>query len=188
MATHFNNIDSPSVQTDVSDLDTNKVFECFNDDPSFKADLQAATVLLVPSDLRPEYEGPVFPTSTREVFRLLSEKLDGQAVVNAAVRDEDYIEFSYRSEDILLPILYIANSVLLPLVISVLGSYLYNCLKRPNGEQSDGTVKSELHFMKGDETQLYFKYEGPADTFERIALEHFEDLGLTISEGEDTTC
>ena len=71
MATHFNNIDSPSVQTDVSDLDTNKVFEYFNGDPSFKADLQAATVLLVPSDLRPEYEGPVFPASTREVFRLL---------------------------------------------------------------------------------------------------------------------
>ena len=188
MSTHFNNNDSPSVQTSASELDINKLFEGFNNDPSFKSELQTASVLLIPSDLKPEYEGPVFPTSTREVFGRLSRELDGQAIVNATVKDEDYFEFEYRSEDILLPIIFVANSVLLPLVITVLGSFLYDCLKRPNGEKAEGTVKSELHFVTGDEEQLHFKYEGPADTFERIALQKLQDTGVEVNEGGEETC
>ncbi|MYC08245.1 MAG: hypothetical protein F4X57_13925 [Chloroflexi bacterium] len=188
MNTQFNNSANLSVELSASELDTNLLFEDFNDDPSFKAELQAATVLLIPSDLKPEYEGPVFPASTREIFRILSEELKGRAVVNSPIKDEDYVEFEYRSEDILLPVLFIGKLILLPLVISVLGTFLHDRLKKPNIEKSDNTVKSEIHFVHSNGTQLHFKYDGPADTFERTAMEHFENLGLTVSGGESTSC
>ena len=188
MVTHFERNNRPYAQISPSELDIDGIIVSFVDYPEFKDEIQSATVLILPSDLSPEHEGPVFPTSTSGVFDLLNTELGDRAIVNAAVRDEDYVEFDYHSEDIILPILFVAQGVLLPLVIEVLASFLYDCLKRDGGGESEDTVKSEIHVKAKDGTQLMYKYEGPAGTFERTASQHFRDLGLIRDEGGDTSC
>ena len=172
-----------SIQMGVSDLDLNVILARFDNDPTFKSELQSADVLLIPTDLSHEYDGIVFPDSTQAVFHLLVTELADQAVVDAAVKDEEYEESAYLSEDIILPTLFIAKTVLLPLVVSILGRFVYDWLSRDGSRKVEGTVKSELHFKKDkDGTQLSHKYEGPADKFEQVTLQDLRDL-LSNQEG-----
>ena len=176
--------DSIPVRVSRSTLPIDTLVASFDSDPTLKDSLQAASVIIVPTDLRPQYEGPVFPNTTREVFQHLQQGVGHRAVVEAAVRDEDYIVFEYRSDEIILPVLFIAYHGLLPLVISLLASYVYDLLKNPNSRKAEGTVKSELHVKDRNGKQLSFKYDGPAATFERVILERFRELRLLPDEDE----
>lgn len=182
-----------SIQMGASDLDINAILADFDDDPAFKSKLQAADVLLIPTDLSREYDGTVFPDSTREVFHLLATELADQAVVDAAVKDEDYEEFAYYSEDIILPTLYIAKDILVPLVVGILGRFIHDRLSRSGRQKVDGTVKSKFYFKKDKHgTVLSHEYEGPADKFEQETLQHLRDLssnqeGNTYVSKEDDT-
>ena len=179
-----------SIQMGASDLDINAVLAEFDDDPEFKSELQSADVLLIPTslsllldlhgsvvlqNLSPEREGPTFPETTRQIFDMLSTGLGEHATVNAAVKDDDYSEFALRSADVILPILFIANAILLPLVVNILGRFLYEWLSRRGGNKGEVTVRSELHFRKGD-TLLSYKYEGPADKYEQEMLHQIREL------------
>ena len=176
--------DDPVVQVSESTLPVDELVASFQGYADLEHNLQTATVLIVPTDLCPEYMGPAFPQSTRDVFFILREKLGDRASVEAAVREEDYVEFAFRSDEIILPIVYLASHVLIPLAISILGSFLYDRLK--DRRRIEGAkVKSEVHFKTRDGSQLFLKYEGPVDTFERVTMQHLRGLGLLPDEIED---
>ena len=166
-----------------STLEVDTLVSSFHGDPELEQALQSATVLIVPTDLSPEYKSAAFPESTRDVFCYMRGKLGNRGSVEAATKDEDYVEFAYHSEQVILPILYVAEAVLLPIVFSILGSYLYDRLK---GRQrtNEGKVKSEVHFKNRDGTQLKFKYDGPASTYERVALRYLRELEIHSEEDE----
>ena len=172
--------DSFSAEISISGLDKNALLSSFDNYPDFKRGLQAASVLILPTHLGPEHQGPVFPATTHEVFHRLRDELDGDVIVDAAIRDEDYTEYRYRSDAIILPVLFVAKAVLLPLVIGVLANYISDCVKNRGKRRGDSTVESEIHLVdekKG--TQSCFKYNGPAETFERVALRMLEDAEPT---------
>ena len=143
----------------------------------FRDRLREAAVLIIPTDLRPEYEGPVFPIGTSEVFRYLSDNMDNHAIVEAAILDEDYIEFEHRSETLILPVIFIAKDVLLLLVVNLLGSFIHERLKTRRVQESEPTVKSKVHYERADGEKFLMDYEGPADTFEKIVLQEIKDSG-----------
>ena len=97
--------DRALVQISPSALDVDDLIATFDDSIEFRDRLREAAVLIIPTDLRPEYEGPVFPRGTPEVFRYLSDNMDNYAIVEAAILDEDYIEFEHRSETLILPVI-----------------------------------------------------------------------------------
>ena len=179
-----------SIQMEASDLDINAVLAEFDDDPEFKSELQSADVLLIPTslsllldlhgsvvleNLSPEREGTAFPETTRQIFDMLSTELGERATVNAVVKDDDYIEFALRSEDVILPIIFIAKEILLQVVVDLLIRFLYDRLSRGGSQKVEGTVKCELHFEKNG-IQLSYKYDGPADKFEQETLQHIREL------------
>lgn len=174
-----------SIQVESSNLNIASLVKSFGADQDFKHQLEQATVLIVPTDLRPAYDGPCFPSTTRDVFRHLRDSLSGQAVVNAAVRDEDYVEYGYHADEILLPIIFVAKDILLPLVISYIASYVHDACTRRGGSHRDDKVKSELHFKGKDGTQLLVKYDGPSKTFERVMLQCCQDLGVLPNDEEE---
>ena len=177
--------ESSSIEVCTSTLDVDALLVSFGNDTAFKDELGTADVLIVPTDLSPEYESPVFPDTTREVFRLLSVELEGRAIINAAVKDEDYIEFEYRSEQIILPVLFVTGQALLSVVTGIIGNYLYNRLKRSDDENAEGTVKCELHFKAKDGAQLMYKYEGPVETFQQETLQQLRGFVSQSEEKED---
>ncbi len=177
--------DRSPVRVSMSALDVDALVASFKADPEFMSRLGQATVLIVPVDLGAEHDGPVFPNTTRDVFRLLRNSLGTRANVDAAVRDEDYVEFEFRSEQIILSALFIAQNVVLPFVIGLLASCVFDSFKYRGSRKSDARVKSQFHFKGKDGTQISLTYEGPAETYERATVNSLRDLGVLSDDGEE---
>ena len=175
-----------SIALSESSLDLDLIFSSLGDDDELKDRIRTAPVVFIPTDLRPEYEGWALPDSTRDIFRYIRSGLAEVAVVEAAVRDDDYKEFAHLSEQLIIPTLYIASNTLLSLVVNLLGSYIYDKLKNRGGSNSKDTVTSELHFRDRNGTQLSLKYDGPASTYEKVASEHIKELGLWVERNESS--
>ena len=73
------------VALSVSYLDKDALVDSFDDDPNFQSSLKAATVLILPTHLGPEHEGPVFPSVTQDIFHRLRDGLADTAIVDAAM-------------------------------------------------------------------------------------------------------
>ena len=174
--------DRTSIGASMSTLDIDALIASFESVPQLRDNLQRATVVIVPTDLSPQYEGPAFPESTRDVLHHLQDNLRDHAIVEAAVRDEDYVEFALRFEEVILPVLFLANHVMLPLVVGTLASYTRDYLDRLGGQKPGDKVTSELHVKRCDGTQVFVKYDGPVATYEREVLKCFRDLGLSPKE------
>lgn len=170
------------VQIYPSELDIDVLMATFDDNPEFQNGLRSATILIIPTDVRPDYDGPVFPNTTPEVIRFLKENLDDQVIVDAAILDEDYIEVAYHSETVILPVIFLAETGLLPLVVKLLGSYIHDRLKKRRVPSSEATVKSKIHHVGPNGRKFLLEYEGPAGTFERVALQKINDLNAYPNE------
>ena len=107
-------------------------------------------------------------------FRHLRVGFAEKGTVEAAVRDEDFKEFEYRFDVLIIPVIYISSYVLVPLVVNLLGGYIYDKFKN----RASGTVKSEIHYTDPSGAQVSFKYEGSADTYEKVSTEHLRELGV----------
>ena len=166
-----------------SNVDLDVLTATFDDHPRFQVSLKQAAILILPTDLRPEYEGSAFPSGTTEVFSFLSENLNDQFTLEAAVLDEDYMEFEYRSETIILPEISIAHAVLLPLVVNLLGTFITKLIQDRRSSKSESKVKCQLHFEGASGEKLSLDYEGPADTFERIVLQEINSQESPPNEG-----
>ena len=169
--------DSSSIKLSASPLDLDALIASLDGDSKLKDSLQNASVLIVPSDLRPEFDGPAFPEISHEVLVHLREGLGDYTIVEAAAAEEDYTEFSYRSEEIFLPVLCVVDRLILPVVISCLASFINDRFRRRGCSAAEGRVKCDVHFFRSrDETRLsLLNYDGPADTFERALSQALQD-------------
>ena len=126
------------------------------------------------------------PEISYEVLEHLREGLGDYTSVEAVALDENYAEFSYRSEEIILPTLYIVDRIILQPVFSCLASYIYDRLKRRGCPKAEGRVKCDVHlYRSGEETRLsLLNYDGPADTFERVISQALQDSESLQEDGE----
>ena len=164
---------TPRIEISASTLDIDAIVASFADDAGLSESLRSASVLIVPTDLGSEYEGPVFPLSTREVFRHLRIGLAEKATVEVAIKDNEFKEFECRFDSLILPVIYISTYILVPLAVDLLGAYIHDRFKN----RVSGTVKSEIHYTDPSGTQVSFKYEGSADTYENVSADHLRELG-----------
>ena len=148
------------IEISYSSLDIDAILASFADDVALSKSLRSSSVYILPTDLGSEYEGPAFPLSTREILRHLRTGFADKASVEVTVRDEDYKEFDYRSDSLILPILYISSHILVPLAVSLLGAYIYDKFTSRRGSNASTIVKSEIHFTDPSGAQVTFKYEG----------------------------
>lgn len=168
-----------------STYDLHSLIATFDDDPALRESLERAQVLIIPSDLDGRHPDPAFPIATREFFRALKAGLAESIAVEAAARDDDYREFEYRSVDVILPDLFVTSQVVLPFVLSTIGSWIANLLTNRSRTDSAHRVKQEIHVKLGKQKQVHLKYEGPADAYEKTITEQLRELGAIVSQGDD---
>ena len=168
---------SSSIKVSTPELDIDALIASLDSESEsgLRESLQNASVLFVPTDLHPEYNGPAFPETTLWVLDYLREGLGDTLTVDAIARDEDYAEFAYRSEDIFLPHVFIANEVLVPLVVTLLGSFLNGLVKRGGKQRTESHVKSKIYYKDRSGKMLSIEYDGPADTYERMISQALSD-------------
>ena len=165
------------IQISSSSLDLDALLATFGGAPEFRDRLQSAAVVIVPTNRPLEHDGPLFPDTTRGVLQCLQEGLRDQAVVDAAVHDEDYNPFALYSADVFLPALYVAEKTLLPLVISLLGSFIQEHLRNRGGPKPEDKAKCEIHYEDASGKLLEINYDGPAATLERVIRQALGESG-----------
>ena len=168
---------------EASKINKDEIIDSAGGSPEFRAGLRKASVLIVPSNPAEEGIGSVFPDITPQIFKVLRENLSDKASVDAAIHDDNYVEFQHLSEDLFLPVVYVAQNILLPLVISIIGNCLVEHFKRDGGRTARSHVKGEFHFKGKNGEELSLKYDGPADTYEEVNLQQIRELGLLMDKG-----
>ena len=163
-----------------SAINIDAIIASISDNDDLRESLSTAATIVLPTDLGSDYEGPAFPLSTREIFRELKIGLGDMGTVEATVSDDDYRAFDFRSDELLLPVLFIADTVLLPLGISILGAYLFDKFKNRSRSSGTPSVKAEVHFTGPTGRQVSYKYEGPSSTFEEVSERHLRELGVWL--------
>ena len=163
-----------------SSINIEGVIESAGGTPEFKASLRKASVLLLPSQLPGEDVPPAFPQNTPYLLRQLKRDLGESVTVDAAIHDDNYAEFQFLSIDAYLPVIYVAQSVLLPLVVSTIGSYIAGHLKRGDANTIQSKVKGEIKFKGKNGEEFSLRYEGPANTYEKLNLQQIHELGSLL--------
>ena len=136
-----------------------------------KALVLGADIALVPTTMRENEAGLLFPENTYQLFQYLQSNAAGNRIEICA-EDEQYRELELHFNEIHL-VEIICTLFAAPLVINLLSSYLYDRIK-----QSDKTglkVKAKLT-VRTPEKALTFKYDGPAQTFQEV-------MGNALSQG-----
>ena len=157
--------------------------------PGVQSSARSADVLLLPTTFGDEHPGGFFPESTPAVFGYLREHLPEGVSVEAAVDDEDYAEYAFRSSvDIILPILLVTDLTTIDVVTALIVDYVKNVLARERLQA--GHVRSNIHVVVSPDgsVALHHAFEGPADTFERSMADLsrlIENRRGTAEEGED---
>ncbi len=157
--------------------------------PGTQSSARAAAILLMPTDLGDQHPEGGFPERTRDVLEFVEERLPDGVTVEAAVDDEDYTEYAFKSIDINLPVIFVADPHMTSVVASLLVDYVRGIIARNRGEEA--YVRSDLHFTvapDGSKTMRHV-YDGPAETYER-ALARLERMaeGTSGTDEAETDC
>lgn len=145
--------------------------------------LQQASIVIVPQDGFREHTGPVFPTGTIELFRLLRERSPQTTSVEIAIDDSEYKELTLHYDLVTLAGI-VAEYVLAPVVTGLLVDYL----KRRLGDRfSKSEVEASMTVDQSDGSNhraWEIKYKGPAQTFESTVGKAIEALPRPEAKGE----
>ena len=157
--------------------------------PGIQSSARTAAILLMPTDLGDQHSRGCFPERTRDVLEFVGERLPEGVTVEAAVDDEDYTEYAFKSIDIILPVIFVAEPLMTSVVASLLVDYVRSVVARNRGEEA--YVRSDLHFTvapDGSKT-LRHVYDGPAETYER-SLARLERIaeGTSGTDKADRDC
>lgn len=161
-------VSSDHMTTAPSSVALNHVLSKIGSDRDLAAKIQQAAAIILPTDLGPDYEGDAFAVVTMDVFDHLVNALGNETLVAVASTEDDYREVAFHSEELLLPVLFLVDPVLTELAVRALIDFVSAHFSRPGRFRLGSTVKSELHISNAEGTTVYYKYDGPAETFESI--------------------
>ena len=115
--------------------------------------------------------GYCFEEQTIDFLRYCREK-DSEHKYDILFDGEDILPIFYkRSFDIWMPILRVANTILIPVVVNVVSQYICEWIK---GREKERNNVSVTFIAKNGEQEKYIHYDGPAEQFK----ESFEKIDL----------
>lgn len=173
----------PLLKISTPEQSIDEVIASVNGTADFREKLRQASVLLIPSDVGPDYDGPVFPEDTVDLFRFLSTHLPQNVSTDIAVDDADYVSFAFKSEEIILPVIFVAIDLLVPTVVAILADYIRYRLPWHSHKDHDATVEFEIRCRSAD-SEYSLKYRGPASTFESTLSEQVRGVRSPVVDDE----
>lgn len=129
----------------------------------YKGDISAAGIIVMPNENAREGLHLSFPERTVGIVDYLQTAID--TTVEYAVDDEDFQELELHSIDVVIPLLFIAHEVMLPLVLN--GVYDYIKSKVFASHEREVNVELEMYHetKKGSK---HIKYKGPLEGLEEV--------------------
>lgn len=173
----LNVVESSATFSDVAHSVTNN--------PAFRERLASVDVLILPFKDIPDHTEPVFPATTRDLYRFLAECGQGKLDVEVAVEAEELEELVLHGDLLVLGVLLVKAAVA-PLALGLLTNFIYDRIKRKSGDPDNTTVRCEL-IVEDACGSRSLRYDGPASSFEKLLG---QDLGrpmLRTGEKDNTT-
>lgn len=143
-----------------------------------KQKLRGAKILIIPQDDYQLAENRVlFPSGTIDLFRYFTEHVDSDIEINICIEERDYQEIGLHAD-----IYFIAQIILydfcFPLVVGLLGSYIYDLLK---GKNDDTIIKSKIIVInEKDKQSVEYSYTGPASEYEKSINQAINSFSVEI--------
>ncbi len=123
--------------------------------------LNQAEIFILPEEQFRDYEIPLFPANTTEVYRFLKSKFNVEAVIN----EEDFQEVGLYSKTHRFG-KFLVVSVVVPVFVSVLSNYISDQLKHEN---KDDKIELEIIIQKENGSCKSLKFEGKANDLKAVA-------------------
>jgi hypothetical protein len=137
-------------------------------------------VMIVPEEGFRDYEIPLFPSNTMELYDLLKTQLN----VEAAINDEDYNEVSINNRVHRYGKFIVINAVV-PIFIGLITNYIYDKLKHENPKDE---IDLEIVIQNNAGKSQSIKYEGAVQHFNIVVDKVKELANASIDEHRaDTT-
>jgi len=135
--------------------------------------LDSALVVFLPSRGKGSHELPVFASGTRELFQYVFRNAPENIPVDVASSDNQYRELAEHADLLVLPTLFLAEPVALPVLLGVISNYLYDKARTllPGRTME---VQSEVLIQSGD-GMVSIKYKGPPDAYRDVVCEAFRN-------------
>jgi hypothetical protein len=142
-------------------------------DPELRGRFEAADILLLPIEHELDYESPVFPTLTRDLYAFLINSKE-QVHVEVATENDELQELVLYGDLIVLGLILIRDTAF-TVALGLLTNFIYDMVKRKRGEPDSTTVRCELVIQENGQSRS-LRYDGPASTFEKLLRTHVEPL------------
>ena len=146
--------------------------------PAVGASLKASDIVIVPYEGFRDFEGPVFPAGTEELYASLTEELPDGLKLDLAVEDEDYREVALH-HDVVTVATFLVKNVVAPLAVMLIGAFLKKQLGNRFGQSR---VKTSIIVQNVNPTEarsVQISYDGPAPEFERLITRALDELSDT---------
>lgn len=145
--------------------DSNQDFDYWLNRPyisnNLKRELQSSEILIIPEEGIREFNIPLFPVKTEEVFTYMRNAISGDQSINICVEDKDYKELALHHDQINIAT-FIVTSALLPIFINLLSNYIQEkIIKR----RSDSTINVKFIVQKKNRESKKIYYEGKPEYF-----------------------
>ena len=123
------------------------------------SDIKNANLLLIPEEDHNRYNQPVFPELTSEFWDYLKNNAPEEIISDIAISDEDFNKLELHSATIIVAT-FIVTSIVLPLTINLVSSYLYDKAKQMHRKEDELSAEINIIVQNGSESKQ-ISYKGP---------------------------
>ncbi len=122
-------------------------------------EIKQANFLLIPNENIRENVGPTFPETTLEFLDYIRENKTDNVNLDIAISDENFQRLELHSAVVVIAT-FIVTSVILPIAINLVSSYLYDQAKKHNRSNDDLCAEVNIIVQDGS-TSKNINYKGP---------------------------
>ena len=139
-------------------------------------DIKKANLLIIPNEGFRDEGDVLFPETTREFFEYLKENAHEGIVADIAISDEEFRRIELHSAAIEVATI-IVESALFDIAIGLVGSFLYDLLKKYHrkAEETSAKVKTITEETDTKKSKM-ITYEGPVSGVEETLKQAAKDL------------
>lgn len=162
-----------------SDVTFEKIYKKEYIPTEYLDDIKKANLLIIPNENFRDEGDVLFPETTREFLDFIREFTNDEIISDIAISDEDFKRIELHSAVIeVAPI--IVQWVVLPIATSMIGSFLYDLVKKYRRKPEDTSAKVKI-ITEETETKKskMITYEGPVsgvkDALDQAAKDLFSN-------------
>lgn len=149
----------------VTDVDINfeSIYEKDYIPQKYIEEIKQANVLIIPNEGFRDKKGLFFPECTSEFYQFLKSKSEIKTEI--CIDDDEFEKLELHADIVYVATLVVQYTVL-PIVTSMIASYLYDKVKSMNKEKDETNINVHIIVEKNGKSKKV-DYEGSIDNFEK---------------------